>query len=103
MRITHSVGHPRRWRVLLIIVALLSALSSTLTPASSFTQAITSQYLLPIVQRSAATDAPVPATYAVSGGRFRYFSQTAHFLRGIFLTYWESHGATPILGLPLTE
>jgi hypothetical protein len=46
---------------------------------------------------------PLPAPVEVSTGRFRYFSQTAHFLRGAFLTYWESHGATPVLGLPITE
>ena len=46
---------------------------------------------------------PLPAPYEVSTGRFRYFSQTAHFLRGAFLAYWESHGATPVLGLPITE
>ena len=46
---------------------------------------------------------PAPAPYAVTAGRFRYFSQTAHFLRGAFLNYWETHGATPVLGLPITE
>jgi hypothetical protein len=39
----------------------------------------------------------------VSEGRFRYFAQTGHFLRGTFLQYWETHGATAILGLPITE
>ncbi len=91
--------------MLLIIVALLTALSSTLAPAGIFAQTLATQtqHLTLSVQRSAATDTPVPAPYAVSAGRFRYFSQTAHFLRGAFLTYWESHGATSILGQPLTE
>jgi hypothetical protein len=46
---------------------------------------------------------PLPAAAAASEGKFRYFSQTAHFLRGPFLSYWETHGATAVLGLPLTE
>jgi hypothetical protein len=39
----------------------------------------------------------------VGEGRYRYFAQTGHFLRGRFLQYWESHGGTAILGLPITE
>jgi hypothetical protein len=54
-------------------------------------------------QALAPVDDPVPAPPEVSTGRFRYFPETAHFIRGIFLTYWETHGATAILGLPLTE
>lgn len=45
----------------------------------------------------------IPASPAVSAGRQRYFAQTAHFLRGAFLDYWETHGAIPVLGLPITE
>jgi hypothetical protein len=47
--------------------------------------------------------AVIPGSPAVSAGQSRYFSQTAHFLRGAFLDYWETHGKTPILGLPITE
>jgi hypothetical protein len=39
----------------------------------------------------------------VSKGGQRYFPQTAHFLSGPFLTYWQTHGATPVLGLPISE
>ena len=45
----------------------------------------------------------VPAPSEASQGRQQYFAQTAHFLRGAFLDYWETHGATPVLGLPITE
>src|SRR5207253_2628041 len=89
------------------IVALLTALESALTPTGASAQLEATHHLTLTIQRaperSAATGTPIPAPYAVNAGRFRYFSQTAHFLRGIFLTYWETHGATPILGLPLTE
>jgi hypothetical protein len=47
--------------------------------------------------------APVPAPALIQQGPYRYFPETGHFLRGVFLRYWESHGATEILGLPLTE
>lgn len=46
---------------------------------------------------------PVPGSPGASEGNFRYFTQTAHFLRGPFLSYWETHGATAVLGLPITE
>jgi hypothetical protein len=52
-------------------------------------------------QQAPAEAIPAPST--VSQGTQRYFSQTAHFLRGAFLTYWQTHGATPVLGLPITE
>jgi hypothetical protein len=29
--------------------------------------------------------------------------ETSHFLRGAFLNYWETHGRTPVLGVPITE
>jgi len=45
----------------------------------------------------------VPAPSEVSNGGQRYFAQTAHFLRGAFYDYWQTHGATPVLGLPITE
>lgn len=54
-------------------------------------------------QTSTTTDAPLPAPAGVSEGRIRYFSQTVHFLRGAFLNFWETHGATPVLGQPITE
>lgn len=46
---------------------------------------------------------PTPAPAAVSQGKVRYFPQTAHFLRGAFLTFWETHGGVDVLGLPITE
>ena len=33
----------------------------------------------------------------------RYFSQTGHYLRGAFRSFWEQNGGTAIFGLPLTE
>ncbi|KAB8143025.1 hypothetical protein F8S13_12365 [Chloroflexia bacterium SDU3-3] len=33
----------------------------------------------------------------------RYFSQTGHYLKGVFRTYWESKGGVAIFGLPITE
>lgn len=33
----------------------------------------------------------------------RYFSQTGHYLRGAFRSFWEGHGGAAIFGLPITE
>lgn len=33
----------------------------------------------------------------------RYFSQTGHYLRGAFRSFWERNGNTQIFGLPITE
>lgn len=46
---------------------------------------------------------PVPAPPSISQGDLRYFSQSGHFLRGAFLSYWQTHGATDVLGLPISE
>ena len=110
----------RRYRHLLLLIALITALTGAWTPTSAHpTPAVTlthhaSRITLPVTDLSSASpqhsvlstqssELPVPAPPQVSTGRFRYFSETAHFIRGIFLTYWETHGATAILGLPLTE
>ena len=105
----------RTWRYLLLLVALFTSLPSNgaATSAASSTSRIThhasrlsDSALGPqpsAFQAFAPADDPIPAPPEVSTGRFRYFPETAHFLRGIFLTYWETHGATAILGLPLTE
>jgi hypothetical protein len=50
-----------------------------------------------------SADFPTPAPNALSEGKVRYFTQTGHFLRGAFLQFWETHGATDVLGLPITE
>jgi hypothetical protein len=113
-----------RWRYFLILAVLFTSLSSaSLRTASAegsadsvitsyatrFTheESLASQHSLLSTPQSpdlqAKSDNPVPAPAEISTGRFRYFTETAHFLRGIFLTYWETHGATAILGLPLTE
>jgi hypothetical protein len=110
-----SPYHPnksRRWRTLFALLALFIALS-TLAPAWATPQVATGSQQ-PAVSRShsllaarysllSPSDDPLPAPYVVTEGRFRYFAQTAHFLRGIFFSYWETHGATPVLGLPITE
>jgi hypothetical protein len=68
---------------------------------------LTSEVAAPLTGENAALqtgqDGPIPAPAAVSQGKFRYFQQTGHFLRGVFFEYWETHGATPVLGLPITE
>src|SRR5206468_2325143 len=33
----------------------------------------------------------------------RFFSQTGHTVRGLFLTYWETHGGLAQQGFPITE
>src|SRR5438552_1197396 len=101
----------RTWRSLLLIIVLATALSGAWAPSYAGAQwsAVSGQWSVssaehgPLAAESSPADMPLPAPYEVSTGRFRYFSQTAHFLRGAFLMYWESHGATPVLGLPITE
>ncbi|MFL5734587.1 MAG: hypothetical protein ACJ78Q_15495 [Chloroflexia bacterium] len=116
--LTVSGGNrPRNRRSLLLVIVLLTALSGAWgshTPTASaaadrvahgqWSVAVGSQTLTTAQSSQAGpADTPVPASSDVSSGRFRYFYQTAHFLRGPFLAYWESHGATPVFGLPVTE
>ena len=106
MRRIYSLGRARSWRSLFLFIALFAALYGTWSPAAAATGSSPAQHSLFATQQAVQagpSDLPLPASYGVSAGRFRYFSQTAHFLRGAFLTFWESHGATPVLGLPLTE
>jgi hypothetical protein len=112
----------RNLRALLLVVTLVTALSgawsgpitapalAALTDRLALaTQRLTLARPAVVPQRStlnvqpSAAGEPLPAPYEVSAGRFRYFTQTAHFLRGAFLAYWESHGAMPVLGAPITE
>jgi hypothetical protein len=122
----HSVVRlqARGWRYFLILALLFTSLSSAglgTARAEGTTDSVLRKYETRITQKEslasqfsllsipqspnlqAKSDNPVPAPAEISTGRFRYFPETAHFLRGVFLTYWETHGATAILGLPLTE
>lgn len=107
MHITNGIGRAPRWRALVLAIVFLATFYGNWSPASASALTSTSQYTLLATRTSSvaasAADEPVPAPPEVSAGRTRYFSQTAHFLRGPFLAFWESHGATPVLGLPLTE
>jgi hypothetical protein len=119
---------PHMLRALLLVVTLVTALSGAWNPstlastyaAAANRPALTTQHLPPAQavrlssllstrqqapgpQASAASGEPLPAPYEVSAGPFRYFPQTAHFLRGPFYAYWQSHGAMPVLGAPITE
>jgi hypothetical protein len=80
---------------------LTSQVAAPLTGQATALQAGQEQPVPP--EPLVAQDGPVPAPAAVSQGKFRYFPQTGHFLRGVFFEYWETHGATPVLGLPITE
>ncbi|MEO5953609.1 MAG: hypothetical protein ABIQ44_14175, partial [Chloroflexia bacterium] len=77
---------------LLLIVLIVAGLPQWLSPVSAHAARLAQQ----------ATSV-TPGSWVVGDGRVRYFTQTAHFLRGAFLDYWETHGATPVLGLPITE
>lgn len=76
---------------LLLIVLIVAGLPQWLSPASAHAASL------------AQVTSVTPGSWVVGEGRSRYFTQTAHFLRGAFLEYWETHGATPVLGLPITE
>src|SRR3954449_8739117 len=82
-----GISQARRWRGLLVAISLVAALAGSLGPLSLSS----STYAAPLVHatflrtqqqtlQTAATDDPLPAPYAITTGRFRYFSQTAHFL-----------------------
>lgn len=122
--IFNIVARHGKWRRIFVALALLAVLSGSWSPAAlastSHRHLVPSDYQVLYSDRLPGADLSVapatrslqlasraaaiqPAPSGVSEGRVRYFSQTAHFLRGIFLAYWETHGATAILGLPLTE
>jgi hypothetical protein len=94
-----------RIRFLLCLFALLGIVAAwTPPPGSAFAAAdipAGSQNIQGSAAYSISSD--VPALSVVSQGKQRYFAQTAHFLRGVFLDYWNSHGSTAVLGLPITE
>ncbi|HEX8219413.1 MAG TPA: hypothetical protein VF914_09385 [Chloroflexia bacterium] len=117
---TNKGNHiPRGWRTLFIALALLAMLSGSALPGAAphawaeqpgqtaQPTGLTSEVAAPLTSQDpaleAAQDGPIPAPAAMSQGKFRYFPQTGHFLRGVFFEYWETHGATPVLGLPITE
>ncbi len=91
--LTRKPFGPRRLprAVLLILALVIAGLPQWLSLAAGSAAALQSPSYV------------TPAPTSISEGRVRYFTQTAHFLRGAFLNYWETHGATSILGLPLTE
>ncbi len=97
---TKDLHYLRKWRPLLIAIALVIALAGSIFPGA-LRPAWAAEAGAPAAQ--SLQDAPIPAPAAVSKGRFRYFPQTGHFLHGLFFAYWETHGATPVLGLPITE
>jgi len=44
-----------------------------------------------------------PALMQQDGERFRYFEETGHYVRGVFLDFFESRGGLRIFGYPITE
>lgn len=100
-------------RAVFAAVITIAILASFYTPpsvsaASGYhTQHVLTSYTTPSSALSSyyfqvPTDDPVPAPTAVGQGRFRYFEETGHYLRGVFFEYWETHGALPVLGAPIT-
>jgi hypothetical protein len=80
-----------------LLVTLLLALAGLWGPWGVFVPGATAS------AASTVAEIPTPAVLAVSEGSVRYFPQTAHFLRGVFLSFWETHGGVDVLGLPITE
>lgn len=78
---------------LFILLLVMAGLPQWLSPVSAHAASVALQSKTSIT----------PGSWVIGDGRVRYFTQTAHFLRGAFLEYWETHGATPVLGLPITE
>lgn len=66
----------RRWRAGALLALILTIIASGLPAAPAVTQAQT---------------------------RIVYFSQTGHYARGAFLSFWERRGGLAIFGYPLTE
>lgn len=112
---------PRRWRLLFAALAVVFALYGTVSPisagrawaeqtaAGAGTRTAVAEVASPLTGVSQAPalqtsdQGPIPGSPVVSTGRTRYFPQTSHFLRGVFLLFWESHGGLSVLGLPITE
>lgn len=100
---SHSARAPHNRRGLLAALALIAAFSTSWSQAIA-APSLRPQASVPLAERVLGpVDYPVPASPTVGQGRFRYFPQTGHFLRGVFFDFWERHGATPVLGLPITE
>jgi len=92
-----------RRRALLTVLALVAAFSTSWSQAIA-APSLSPQASIPTAEKVLGPlDYPVPASPAVGQGKFRYFAQTGHFLRGVFFSFWETHGATDVLGLPITE
>ncbi|MEO6456789.1 MAG: hypothetical protein ABIO92_00730 [Chloroflexia bacterium] len=92
-----------RKRGLLTVLALVAAFSTSWSQASA-APLLSPQASVPLAEKVLGPlDYPVPASPTVGQGKFRYFAQTGHFLRGVFFSFWETHGATDVLGLPITE
>ena len=94
----------RRMRFLLALLAVAGIIAAGIPNHGSAYAAempVGAPYILS--NNAYSIQAEVPALSGVSQGKQRYFSQTAHFLRGVFLDYWNSHGSTAVLGLPVTE
>ena len=110
MLIRESAGGRARARGLLWLAALL-VLAGAICPQAAYGSGITGAETAGVyttiswaaASAYAPSDPPAPAPPIVGTGRFRYFPETGHFLRGIFYDYWRTHGATPVLGLPITE
>ena len=87
-------------RLLLAVILLAGMVWQWSAPAA---EASTLHFVASRVQDEQGAQPVVPGASAVSMGRSRYFVETSHFLRGAFLNYWETHGRTPVLGVPITE
>jgi hypothetical protein len=61
-------------------------------------------YILAAIMLLAATLPSVLSSRAeAQGADARYFAETKHTVKGIFLKYWSEHGALPQQGYPLSE
>ena len=109
----HPSGQPhnqrRKMRLLVLVLILLGNLPRVGTrPSLKRYQVSGTEYRVPRTfphsvlgtRYSVLAEPAVPAPSEISRGGQRYFAQTAHFLRGAFLDYWQTHGATAVLGLP---
>ncbi len=92
-----------RKRTLFVVLMLLAAFSTSWSQATVALALNTHSSILSTERYLGPLDYPVPASPSVGQGKFRYFPQTGHFLRGVFFSFWETHGATDVLGLPITE
>jgi hypothetical protein len=91
----------RRQIHLLLALLALMGFAATWEPVAG--SAYAAEISAALTNTASSIQAEVPALSSVSQGKQRYFSQTAHFLRGVFLDYWNSHGSIDVLGLPITE